>query len=136
MNRKSSIIKSITLRIIATLTTILLVYIFSGEIVLAGYAGLTDMVIKLILHYIYDRAWFKIIRTHTKAGSMGRVETIMKTAGWRIIGTLGTLIIVYIFSREISLAGSVAIAEIFVKMLIYYVHERVWIIITARKQEE
>ncbi|MFO8062685.1 MAG: DUF2061 domain-containing protein [bacterium] len=136
MNRKASIIKSITLRIIATLTTMLLVYIFSGEIVLAGYVGLVEVFTKLILHYIYDRAWFRVFRVHARQGSMGKIEIIIKTVGWRIIGTLDTLFIVYIFSREISLAGSVALTEIIAKMLIYYVHERIWIIITSRKQEE
>ncbi|MDY6786761.1 MAG: DUF2061 domain-containing protein [candidate division WOR-3 bacterium] len=65
---------------------------------------------------------------------MGWVETIMKTAGWRILGTPDTLFIVYIFSREVSLAGSAAITEIIDKMLIYYFHERVWIIITESKR--
>ncbi|MDY6786760.1 MAG: DUF2061 domain-containing protein [candidate division WOR-3 bacterium] len=56
MNRKASIIKFITLRVIATLTTILLVYIFSGEIVFAGCVGIVEIFTKQILHYTYDRA--------------------------------------------------------------------------------
>jgi len=53
-------------------------------------------------------------------------KSIIKTITWRIIATLTTLILVFIMSGEIETAGKVAFFELFIKMGIYYYHERAW----------
>jgi uncharacterized membrane protein len=32
----------------------------------------------------------------------------------------------FIFTRSLQLAGSIAVAEMFTKMALYYFHERIW----------
>jgi uncharacterized membrane protein len=58
--RKRSIAKTISFRIIATLTTMLLVYIFTKDIKIVGLIGILDIVLKLIIYYIHERVWSKI----------------------------------------------------------------------------
>ena len=53
-------------------------------------------------------------------------KTILKTITWRITATTTTLILVYLLSGELKTAGTVAFFEFFIKMFIYYVHERTW----------
>ena len=55
-----SIAKTITFRILATITTMVLVFIFTGSLELAGTIGALDIVSKLALYYFHERAWIHI----------------------------------------------------------------------------
>jgi uncharacterized membrane protein len=61
---------------------------------------------------------------HSFKESTGR--SIAKTLSWRIIATITTIILVYLFTDEISLAFQVGLIEVFLKMLVYFFHERAW----------
>lgn len=58
--RKRTIIKSITWRVTATLTTIFLVFIFTGRINTALEIGALEVVLKIVIYYIHERSWHKI----------------------------------------------------------------------------
>jgi len=58
--RKRSITKTITFRIIASITTIILILILTGNLALAGIIGALDVISKLIIYYIHERMWDKI----------------------------------------------------------------------------
>lgn len=53
-------------------------------------------------------------------------RSIIKTISWRILATLTTIILVYIFIGDVSVALSVGGIEVFLKMLVYFLHERMW----------
>jgi uncharacterized membrane protein len=55
-----------------------------------------------------------------------RSRSLAKAVSWRITGTLDTLILGLIFTGSFKLAGSIAGAEMITKMLLYYLHERLW----------
>ena len=55
-----SVVKGVTWRILATTTTIVIVYIFFGRLDLAIAAGMIETVLKVGLYWIHERAWFKI----------------------------------------------------------------------------
>jgi len=57
---KRSIVKGISWRIVATTTTILIVYLFFGRLDLAIAAGLIETVLKVGLYWAHERAWMKI----------------------------------------------------------------------------
>lgn len=54
--------KMISWRVIATLTTMTLVFLFTGRLVLAASVGLVDVIIKTILYYGHERAWDRVKR--------------------------------------------------------------------------
>lgn len=56
MNRRS-LVKAITWRLVATATTIILVFIFTGEFVLALEVGGLEFVLKFIFFFVHERAW-------------------------------------------------------------------------------
>jgi sulfate adenylyltransferase large subunit len=58
--------------------------------------------------------------TETSAGSLA------KAVSWRAIGSLVTFAVIFGISGSAKLAGTVVAAEILVKILIYYCHERMW----------
>lgn len=60
--------------------------------------------------------------------------SVMKAVSWRIIGTLDTIIISYLFTGKIKVAIGIGGFEVLTKMLLYFLHERAWISLLKRKQ--
>jgi len=56
-NRKRSLVKAISFRIIATLATMVLVYLFTKELTITAGIGFLDFVSKLIIYYGHERVW-------------------------------------------------------------------------------
>lgn len=54
------------------------------------------------------------------------VRSVLKSLSWRIVATLTTVLLVFIFGKDFTLATLVGITEFILKSVIYYVHERVW----------
>lgn len=57
---KRSIVKGITWRVLATTTTMVIVYIFFGRLDLAIATGLIESVFKIGLFWVHEKAWFKV----------------------------------------------------------------------------
>ena len=55
-----------------------------------------------------------------------QLRHILKTISWRIVGTLDTMIISYIITGSVSIGMAIGGFEVFTKMILYYLHERVW----------
>jgi uncharacterized membrane protein len=55
-----------------------------------------------------------------------RIRTIVKTISWRAVATGTTMLVVYIYTREMVLSLGVGAAEVIAKLALYYVHERLW----------
>lgn len=53
-------------------------------------------------------------------------KSLIKTISWRIVGTLDTMVIAYVLTGEFTVAFSIGSVEVFTKMLLYYLHERLW----------
>ena len=53
-------------------------------------------------------------------------RTIAKSISWRVIATLTTMSIVYVFTKKPLLALEIGFFEVTSKMLFYYLHERGW----------
>lgn len=54
------------------------------------------------------------------------IRTIIKAISWRMVATLTTMTIVFLFTREILLSIEVGFIEVMAKITFYYVHERTW----------
>ena len=52
-----SILKAISWRIIGTLDTIFIAWFLSGEITLAFSIGSLELVTKMVLYFLHERAW-------------------------------------------------------------------------------
>ena len=52
-----SLVKALTWRVIATSTTMSLVYIGTGDIELMAHVGIADVVIKLFFYFCHERVW-------------------------------------------------------------------------------
>lgn len=57
------------------------------------------------------------------------LRSIVKGITWRIIASGTILLITYLTTGEMDTAITIASIEFFVKLLLYYIHERAWILI-------
>ena len=55
-----------------------------------------------------------------------RRRSVAKTISWRVLGSIDTMVLGYIFTGSVAIAGSIASAEVITKIVLYYLHERGW----------
>ncbi|MCK5178336.1 MAG: DUF2061 domain-containing protein [Candidatus Omnitrophica bacterium] len=60
-NNKRSIAKTVSHRILGTLTTAIIVYLFTGKLILAISVGGVEVIAKIVLYFFHERTWNKII---------------------------------------------------------------------------
>ncbi len=58
--------------------------------------------------------------------STDKVRHLLKTISWRIVGTIDTMIVSYFVTGSVKIGMAIGGFEVFTKMVLYYVHERVW----------
>jgi uncharacterized membrane protein len=57
------------------------------------------------------------------------LRSLVKSITWRILGTLDTIGLSYIVTGRFSVALSIGSFEVITKMILYFLHERLWAII-------
>ena len=55
-----------------------------------------------------------------------RKRHIAKTLTWRMVGTLDTIVLGWLVTGNVKTGLSIGGVELATKMILYYVHERVW----------
>jgi len=54
------------------------------------------------------------------------IRSLAKAISWRVVATLTTILLVFLFSKDLTLGTIVGITELVVKTIVYYFHERIW----------
>jgi uncharacterized membrane protein len=60
VSKKRHILKTITWRIVGTLDTFLLSWLITGSIKLGAAIGAVEVITKMVLYYLHERAWYKL----------------------------------------------------------------------------
>ncbi|HYP06959.1 MAG TPA: DUF2061 domain-containing protein [Bryobacteraceae bacterium] len=61
-------------------------------------------------------------------------RSIAKAISYRVLGSVSTGVIVFIFSGDATVSVGVGVLDVVVKMALYYIHERIWNHITFGRQ--
>ena len=123
---KRHIAKTITWRLVGTLDTIVLSWLITGDAFIGLQIGLVETVTKLLLYFFHERAWFKINLDKNGRILASKKRHIAKTFTWRFIGTLDTVVIAWIITGNPLSGLKIGVAEVITKMVLYYIHERIW----------
>lgn len=51
---------------------------------------------------------------------------LLKTITWRIVGTIDTMVLGWLITGDIKIGLAIGGFEVLTKMLLYFLHERVW----------
>ncbi len=119
-SRKRHIAKAITWRLIGTIDTIVLSWIISGNPMTGLKIGFAEVATKMLLYYFHERVWFKIYFKNSNK------RHALKTITWRIVGTLDTMALAWLITGDPMTGLKIGLAEVFTKMLLYFVHEKIW----------
>tara|TARA_Y100000294_G_scaffold36842_1_gene32355 strand:- start:8 stop:223 length:216 start_codon:yes stop_codon:yes gene_type:complete len=68
VEKKRHLAKTLTWRILATSDTFIIAWLITGEINWAGAIAGVEVITKIILYYVHERAWYK----YSKLGIIGK----------------------------------------------------------------
>lgn len=129
--RRRSVVKGISWRCLATLDTILLALIFTGSVRAALSIGSIELLTKTLWYYAHERAWLLAPEAGVSAfarlfGNDSRTRSIAKAMSWRAVGAFDTFAVALVITGRATLSGAIGGTELFTKVPLYYLHERLW----------
>lgn len=123
---KRHIAKAITWRLVGTVDTILLAWLISGNPNTGLKVGVFEVITKMFLYFLHERLWFKANIPENFTSTNSKKRHLIKTVSWRIIGTIDTILLAWMISGNPTTGLKIGFAEVITKMILYYLHERVW----------
>ena len=63
-------------------------------------------------------------------------RSLVKGVSWRLTGSIDTMIISFLVTGRVKVALAISGVELFTKIFLYYVHERVWLKIPFGRIQE
>jgi uncharacterized membrane protein len=136
-NHVRSVIKGASWRIVGTIDTIFLSFIYTGQVVKAFKIGGVELFTKIFLFYLHERVWMRL-KFGTEEVKEGNeiiirdkhYRSIIKGASWRVIGSLDTFWIALVVNSDSAhptqTAFYIAATEVITKIGLFWLHERIW----------
>ena len=130
-----SFVKGVSWRFTGTLDTIVIATFVTHDFSTALKIGFVEVFTKIALYYGHERVWQKIgwgkpiVNEQWKTEKPSKdspLRSVIKGISWRITGTVDTMVISYFVTGNPMTALKIGAVEIFTKLTLYYVHERVW----------
>ena len=122
--------KGVSWRIIGTLDTFLWSLLITHQPISAGSIASLETFTKVALFYGHERAW-RLFRWAPDS----HLRSLVKAVSWRLVGSLDTFILSLLVTGSAKYAVSIATAEALTKIALYYVHERVWRLVSWGRLE-
>jgi len=124
-----SIAKGISWRIFGSIDTFLLsLFIFQNP-KHAGYIALLELFTKVILYFLHERVWNIIKTGRHENGTVAHWRSVTKGITWRLVGSIDSTILSWIVTGILKGAFKLGFAEIITKIILFYLHERLWVLI-------
>lgn len=126
-----SVMKGASWRVVGTVDTMLLSWVFTGVPGQALAIGAVELFTKIGLYYLHERLWLGISWGCVGSAAAGgvresHVRSVVKGLSWRMLGTLDTTLIAWLVTGNSRQALSIGLTEIITKVGLYYLHERAW----------
>ncbi len=138
-----SVAKAISWRTVGTIDTLILSYLLitylgpyfgmendSGEALeAASYIAITEVVTKMVFYFLHERFWVWLSWGVSMANGKRKesyARSTTKTATWRTIASVDTMVLAWFFTGSIATAISIGGLEVFTKLILYFFHERIW----------
>ncbi|WP_144096104.1 DUF2061 domain-containing protein [Croceicoccus sediminis] len=59
-------------------------------------------------------------------GREAHSRSAAKAISWRLLGSIDTFLLSYLFTSDVKSAGAIASTEVITKVVLFYFHERAW----------
>lgn len=126
-----ALVKAVTWRTVGTLDTFLWSYVVTGHPMAAGMIASMETFTKVVLYYLHERVWRVF-----KWSPASQLRSLTKAISWRFVGSLDTFMLSLIVTGNARYAVSIASIEAVTKIVLYYIHERVWRSVAWGRLEE
>ena len=120
LSRKRHLLKAISWRFFGSSTTFLLSWLVTGNMIIGLSISGIETFTKIVLYYLHERLWFKTDIKNTNR------RHALKTLTWRVIGTIDTIIIAWLFLDNVGESLNFGLYDTTLKLVLYYVHEKIW----------
>jgi len=120
LSRKRHLLKAISWRFFGSSTTFLLSWLVTGNMIIGLSISGIETFTKIVLYYLHERLWFKSDIKNTNR------RHALKTLTWRVIGTIDTIIIAWLFLDNVGESLNFGLYDTTLKLVLYYVHEKIW----------
>ena len=118
--RARSLAKSLSWRLIATLTTAVLSLLLTGELEHALSIGGLDFVVKLVVFYLHERMWQFLPLLALL------YRDAWKLASWKLLAVLMTTVTSFYVTGSLSTAFKIGPSDFTTKLLLYWLFDRAW----------
>lgn len=115
-----SIVKGISWRIVGTTDTIIIATFITHDFHKAFSIGAVELLTKVFLFYLHERVWMRIPLKNF------HLKSLIKGIVWRGVAFGDTFMISYFVTHSSFNATSIAGIELFTKIPVFYLHERLW----------
>jgi uncharacterized membrane protein len=120
-----SLIKGISWRTTGTIDTMVVSFFVTGDFFTALKIGSSEILTKVGLYYLHERIW-NVIKWGRMEEGPTHSRSFVKGISWRAVGTMDTMMLSYLITGNVSNALRIGFTELFTKIILYYLHERVW----------
>lgn len=142
---RRSFAKAISWRVVGTLDTFFLSFViisflgplFGMELMesgaeiaqTAGYIAVAEIVTKLVIYSVHEQVWTRVpwgLSVASGAEPDSYARSAVKTATWRVLASLDTMLLAWFFTGSLLTAFSIGSFEVITKLFLYFFHERAW----------
>ncbi|NGX84769.1 DUF2061 domain-containing protein [Aequorivita sp. KMM 9714] len=125
-SRKRHIAKALTWRIVGSVDTVFLSWLITGNPMTGLKIGFAEVITKMLLYYLHERVWFNINLSKSGLVRENKMRHLAKTVTWRMVGTADTMVLAWLLTGNPLTGVKIGLAELLTKMILYYIHERIW----------
>ena len=141
---RRSLAKAVSWRLVGTIDTFILAFLVLTYVgPLFGLApeshaataqtssliAVTELVTKIVLYFLHERAWALLgwgLRHDGRRRRELHRRSVAKTASWRVLAGIDTVVLALIFTGSIGAALTIGGFEVLTKLALYFLHERAW----------
>ena len=144
--RWRTLVKAVSWRVVGSLDTLVLSYVVMAYVFpalgldtgiekqemlhTASYIAAAEVLTKIALFYLHDRLWTQVpwdVRVNDRGGRReGARRSGVKTLSWRLLASADTALLAFIFTGTAGAALTIGGLEVWTKLALFFVHERVW----------
>jgi uncharacterized membrane protein len=122
--------KAFSWRVVGTIDTFIWSLLISHQAFQASSIASTELLTKIPMYYIHERVW----RWITWAPD-SHLRSLLKSITWRFFSGLDTFLRSWLFTGKLEYAMSITGAETISKIILYYLHERAWRLVSWGRLE-
>lgn len=137
-NHIRSILKTISWRILLTISHFINGWIVTGSILVGLKIAGWSLVVNSGLYWLHERVWNWFQWNRKPADNRffkdGHPRTTTKMITWRLIVNFSNFLVPYFITGSLGKAGAFFTVAVIVNMTLYYLHERLWNMIKFGKK--